>query len=279
MSADPDTFPPFARPYSRPTVWLVMLLAGVILALWLIGTPRGALDKADAVGYAICHRIPSRSFHIHSRALPLCARCTGIYLGVMTGLLVYVASGRSRASRLPGIKVLVLLMLPGVAIGLDGLNSYFSLFEFYQPVYTPNNTLRLITGVYAGLTMITLVLPVFNATVWESPLPDKVLRSLKELAALYVIAALVIVLVLLKQPAILLIGGLLSVAGVVLMFTVVGSVLFMTSTRHENTATRWRDLALPLLAGLAFAFVVIGAIDAARYLFTGTWGGFTMLGG
>jgi uncharacterized membrane protein len=267
-----------SRPYSRPTIWLVLGLAGLIIGLWLLGTPSGVQGKADAVGYAICHRIPSRSLQINGRPLPLCARCTGIYLGVMTGLAVYAASGRLRSSRLPGIKILAVLLLFAAAIGIDGLNSYLSLFEAYHPVYHPNNTLRLITGVYAGLAMITFVLPVFTAAVWRAPRDESPLHGLKELAALSLIAALVIVVVLLKLPALLLIFGLVSAAGVVLMFGIVGCVMFLMLTRRDNSLNRWRDLLLPALVGLVFAIVVIGGIDLLRYAFTGTWDGFTMLG-
>lgn len=266
------------KPYARTTIWLVLGLAVLIIGLWLLGTPSGVHGKADAVGYAICHRIPSRSFEVNGRPLPLCARCTGIYLGVMTGLTVYAASGRLRNSRLPQIRILAVLMLSAVAIGIDGVNSYLSLFEAYHPVYHPNNTLRLITGVYAGLAMITFVLPVFNAAAWRSPQDEPPLRNLKELAALILIGMLVTVVVLLELPALLLFFGLVSAVGVVLMFGIVGSVLFMMITRRDSTLIHWRDLIMPALAGLVFAIIVIGGIDLLRYTFTGTWEGFTMLG-
>jgi uncharacterized membrane protein len=36
---------------------------------------------AYAIGSIICHQIGARSFHLGSAALPVCARCTGIYIG------------------------------------------------------------------------------------------------------------------------------------------------------------------------------------------------------
>jgi uncharacterized membrane protein len=35
-----------------------------------------------AIGSLVCHQIPGRSFHLGSVALPVCARCLGIYAGV-----------------------------------------------------------------------------------------------------------------------------------------------------------------------------------------------------
>jgi uncharacterized membrane protein len=262
------------RPYSRLMVGVVVLLGGVILSMWLLDTPPGLLGKADAVGYAICHRIDARSFHTHDRQLPLCARCTGIYLGVLNGLTFFSARGRGRASGLPPVKLLLVMALGGAAFAFDGLNSYLSLFAFYRPLYQPHNTLRLFTGMAFGLGMIAVVLPVFNSIAWADPDPAPVLRSFKELGALYGIGAGVCAAVLIDQPTLRAVLGVISAAGVVFMFGVIGTVMFLIGSRHENAITRWRDLLLPVLAGMIFTFTVIGAIDAVRYWFTGTWGGF-----
>ena len=37
--------------------------------------------SAYAIGHAICHQLPVRSFHLWGASLPVCARCTGIYVG------------------------------------------------------------------------------------------------------------------------------------------------------------------------------------------------------
>ncbi|WP_162909571.1 DUF2085 domain-containing protein [Aggregatilinea lenta] len=269
---------PAAPPAYSPRVrWFILALALAIFGAWLLGTPGGLWGKADAVGYAICHRIPARSLHVHGRALPLCARCTGIYMGVMAGMIVYGLSGRLRSGRLPPARVLAVLLAFGLAIAADGLNSYLSLFAFYSPVYTPNNTLRLITGLFAGLTMITIVLPVFNLSAWRSPAPSAPLNSLKELVALCAIGAAAIAGVLLEIPALVLAFALLSVVGVVLMFVLIGCILFLAAARRDGAAVRWRELLVPGVAGVTFAFAVIGIINVVRYALTGTWDGFTFL--
>ncbi|MBN1202541.1 MAG: DUF2085 domain-containing protein [Anaerolineae bacterium] len=266
------------RPYARRTVRLVIGLAVLVGGLWLIGTPPGVLGKADAVGYAICHRIEARTYHVHDRQLPLCARCMGIYLGVMTGLAFFALRGRLRAGKLPPVRVLIVLLLFGAAVAVDGLNSYFSLFAFYQPVYMPHNTLRLVTGMGAGLVMISCVLPVFNTITWAAPRDDAPLRDFKDLAALLLAAGLVIAAVLTEVPALLVTAALISVIGVVLMFCLVGGTLFLSITRRENTITRWRELTIPALAGLVFALCLMGMIIILRYAATGTWDGFSLLG-
>ena len=77
----------------------VLLLA--VATTWVYFTPEGILGKAGAVGYAVCHRIDLRSFHLGLRQLPLCARCTGMYLGALLGL-TYFGLRHPKATRYPG---------------------------------------------------------------------------------------------------------------------------------------------------------------------------------
>jgi uncharacterized membrane protein len=55
-------------------------------------------------GRVICHQLPERSFFLEGRQLPVCARCTGLYLsaaaGGLTWLVVKLARGW-RGLRLP----------------------------------------------------------------------------------------------------------------------------------------------------------------------------------
>ena len=274
-ATDTPTFPRLPI-YAQRTRWAVAALAGAALALWWLSTPAPVLDKVDAIGYAVCHRIPARSFFAYGRQLPLCARCTGLYVGVLTGLGTFLVRGRARASRLPPVRLLAVLVLLGTSYAFDGLNSYLSLFDFYTPLYPPLNTLRLLTGTLFGLGMIAVVWPVFNAQAWATPEPTAPIRSAGELGALYALAALVDGAILLQWDAVLRVVGILTAGGVVLMFTLIGAVLFLAVTRRENALHSWRDMLVPALAGIAFAFAVIGGIDFLRYRLTGTWGGFPL---
>ena len=52
-----------------------------------------------AVGSLICHQRPERSFFIDGHQLPVCARCTGLYLsgaGGLIGFAVFKAARRWR---------------------------------------------------------------------------------------------------------------------------------------------------------------------------------------
>lgn len=151
------------------SLYVVLVAALGIIGLWLAYTQAGVLGKADAVGYAICHRIENRSFSAFGRPLPLCARCTGIYLGAMTGLGVFVASGRTRASYLPHWRVAIFLGLFVAIMGVDGLNSYLTLFPNYSA--SAPKLAQAHHWDFCGLSLICLVFPIFNQSIWNTVQP------------------------------------------------------------------------------------------------------------
>ena len=67
--------------------WFVPLAILVVFVAFVFITPPGLLGKADGIGYAVCHRIDARSFHLHDRQLPLCARCTGEFNAAAIALI------------------------------------------------------------------------------------------------------------------------------------------------------------------------------------------------
>jgi hypothetical protein len=80
--------------------WWLLLILGVLflLAFYNVSDPARVshdplLEAGDYAGYAICHRITERSFTVAGRQFPLCARCTGTYLGIAVAFAVLALSG------------------------------------------------------------------------------------------------------------------------------------------------------------------------------------------
>jgi uncharacterized membrane protein len=253
-------------------------LAVLVLGGWLSGTPPGLLGKADAVGYALCHRIDARSFHLGDRQLPLCVRCTGTYLGALIGLAGMAAMGRTRAGGLPRLSIALALAGFIGLMGIDGLNSYSALFPGVQPVYEPQHWLRLVTGTLNGLALAALIYPAFNQTLWARWDERAVIGRWRELGALVLAGAGMVALVLTESAWVLYPAALLSALGVVLMLVVLNTTLLLIVSRRGNRATSWRDAVLPVVAGLTLALLEIGLVDAVRYAVFGTWGGLPVPG-
>jgi uncharacterized membrane protein len=263
------------RPMSSQLLWALALgAAALVLGAWLALTPPGLLGKADAIGYAVCHRIDLRSFHLGERQLPLCARCTGIYLGVLFGLLGMAALGRSRAGALPPRRVLVALVAFIAVMGMDGVNSYLALFPGAPHVYEPQNWLRLVTGTFNGLAVSALIYPVFNQTLWQDWQDRPPVADFRELLMLMGVMAALIGLVLTENPAVLYPLALLSALGVVVLLTMLYTVGVLMLSGRQNSVGDWKGAALPLVVGLTLAILQIGIIDALRFAVFQTWSGF-----
>ena len=86
-----------------------------------------------------CHQMPERSFFIRGYQFPLCARCTGIYLGHILAFLIN-----------PFIVLplwLALLMLPMI---VDGAIQYFT-------SYRSNQFKRFTSGLLFGFALVSCV--------------------------------------------------------------------------------------------------------------------------
>jgi uncharacterized membrane protein len=257
---------------------LVAVLAALALLAFLIVTPDGLLAKADMVGYAVCHRIGNHSFFIGGRQLPLCARCSGTFLGALIGLFGQaVVLRRHRAGEFPPAPIVVVLVGFTLLWAADGLNSYLALIQGPH-LYEPQNWLRLSTGALNGLTMSTLVYPVFNFTLWRRSIPERAIRNLRDLGLLLLLVAGMVGVVLTRWSFLLYPLALLSAAGVLALLTAVNTMLVLIIVRRENIVDTWRDAVIPLLAGFTVSLIQVGAIDVVRYALTGTLSGIPPLG-
>jgi uncharacterized membrane protein len=262
--------------------WLVPIAAVIVFAVWFSITPPGLLGKADAVGYAICHRISERSFHIGDRQLPLCARCTGEFFSAAVSLLFF-SFVSPKKSGMPGWKLGAPLIVFFLAFGIDGSNSYLYLlkttahgaFDKIPNLYIPNNTLRVLTGSGMGIALTSILFPAFNQSVWKDASSDGAL-TWKKLGILVGLIFLVDLAILTENPIILYPIAILSVLGVLVLLIMVFGMVWLLVMRQENAFTSLKQLWMPFLAGTTLAFLMITAIDLLRFKLTGTWGGFPL---
>ena len=87
----------------------------------------------------ICHKIPERSFFIRGKQFPVCARCTGIYIGNIVAFVLFWFI-------IPPWWTVALLSVP---ILVDGIVQRIGLWH-------STNLRRLITGILGGYSISTV---------------------------------------------------------------------------------------------------------------------------
>jgi uncharacterized membrane protein len=258
--------------------YLIFFVAGIILFIWSIETPPGLLGKTDAIGYAVCHRIDLRSFHIGIRQLPLCARCTGQYTGAMIGIAFQLIIARKR-SGFPSNKVLGLFCILLLAFVVDGLNSYLTLppliraFPGIPHLYEPTNRLRLFTGTGMGLVIAAVLYPAFVGSIYTVLDERPAIGSIKILAIMIGISAVVDLLIISGSKYILYPISIISAGGVILLLTMAYTILLLKVFHHENQYVKISQTVMPFTIGFIVTFSQIAVVDLIRFIITHTWSG------
>lgn len=147
---------------SGALLWCAMILLAPVLAM-LGGLPGLMGDVLYRIFHSICHQLDDRSFHVLGKPLGVCIRCVSIYVGFLSGTIVYPVVWRP-AHRIVFKRAVLLWslipMLLDVALDTVGIHD--------STIFT-----RIITG-----TMFGVVVPFFLIPVAEEAMKDFPIYSL-----------------------------------------------------------------------------------------------------
>lgn len=91
-----------------------------------------------------CHQKPERSFFFRGKQFPVCARCTGIFVGNMLAMILYPMVGFK----------LIICAIFCIIMFLDWIIQYSGIKE-------STNLRRLFTGVLCGYGLLTIEINCF----------------------------------------------------------------------------------------------------------------------
>ena len=114
-----------------------LFVGAATLCTWAVAN--GASEQWRLLFRIMCHGIPRRCLELFGEPMPLCARCVGIYAGMLCGIIAFWAVPllRERVMRAFAFACLT-------PLAIDGLTQLTGLRESTNP-------LRLATGAIAGL--------------------------------------------------------------------------------------------------------------------------------
>lgn len=204
------------------------------------------------LGFAVCHQIPERSFNYGSQIIGICARDTGIYMGLLAGFIFLTVLNRDHQRGFPPWWA-ILFGFCGIGLmGLDGLTSY-------SGFRSTSNEIRLITGALAGTALPLVLVPMFNYQAWKEGSNDPVIKDVWHFLA-YLGAVLVTVLMFQYRPN-WLFWPMFIVTGfsIAFAFIYVNMILVMLVPWFAGKAERVWQLTVPALIAAVMGFAELGA--------------------
>ncbi len=142
---------------------------------------------ANFFGSLVCHQLQERTIFLDGLPLPVCARDTGIYLGIFVSIMFITVTRRWDSDKPPELRYSLLLCLATVPMMIDGVSSYLGLRE-------SNNFLRILTGGLFGLPIPLLLAGLQNFKIYEKNIKPTI-RSWSELVLLTAITFMFLVMV------------------------------------------------------------------------------------
>ena len=114
----------------------LLILGATFAVTWAMA--HGASEMLRLPFRILCHGMPSRSLLMSGVSMPICARCVGIYAGLLAGFAAFelLARMNERAARIAAIVAVI-------PLAIDGVTQAAGLRESF-------NMLRIATGLIAG---------------------------------------------------------------------------------------------------------------------------------
>lgn len=197
-----------------------------------------------------------------------------MYLGVLLSLGFQFLQGRK--GKFPPIGVLIILALLFLGFIVDGTNSLLQQLPDAKELYQPQNWLRLLTGMGAGICIGAVLTPIVNQTLWADWEPVSSLNTWPKTAALLFLAGMLTLGILSGVSWLRYLAAVLSGLGVFVLLSLIYTLLAVIILKRENLYHHWRELLLPALLGIFTAIVQISLTDLLRFLITGTWGALSL---
>lgn len=106
--------------------------------------------KISNINLVLCHRLPNRTFKLGNSYFPVCARCTGVYVGAFIFLIYILIFGLDNLKAIIfDINIIIISTIIIIPTFIDGTTQLIGYRE-------SNNILRCITGIFAGVGLAVL---------------------------------------------------------------------------------------------------------------------------
>ena len=183
------------------------------------------MDLLSFVGGGLCHQRIERSFSISGLNMPVCSRCTGIYLGIFLSLLMLILLERRIKGEFPSLKMVLVSVGAFLLMGIDVVLSTLDLIQ-------SNNVIRLITGFITGWFMVLLLFPLANNAMFKRFIKKGYLDDWKKFLAWLLAGAASVVLFIFTYEYVIVFWAVISALGLIIFVMLILFILFFSLNRR-----------------------------------------------
>ena len=138
------------RVWASTATLVLALLALIFVAPLALAHDHELAGQAIYQAFSsVCHQIPGRSFYLAGHPLAVCARCTGLYVGLAAGVLLFPLVRPLRSAETPTRLWLLAAAAPTV------IDFSLGLFGIWQNTHLS----RFVTGALLGAVAAFFIVP------------------------------------------------------------------------------------------------------------------------
>ncbi len=190
--------------------------------------------------------------------MPLCSRCTGIYIGFFFSLVVIIILEREVKGEFPSVKIIA--MAAGVIL-LMGLDVVASTLKFFDS----NNYIRFVTGFLAGWFLALVMLQLKNILMWKKLVRVPYLNDKRSFFIWIFCGICIIAAFIFSFRKILIFWGIISIIGMIIFITMILLILFYGAYRRlTNSISSWKSYILSFTVGIVFSIGILALLSTIK---------------
>ncbi|WP_317856413.1 DUF2085 domain-containing protein [Chakrabartyella piscis] len=179
-----------------------------------------------------------RSFIWNGQPFMVCARCTGIYIGIFVAMVFFLWNKRLGGNKPYSMAMALLGAFAFLPIAIDGFFSYMSVWE-------SNNLMRVISGSLAGCSLVGFGLLAANVS-WKEKNEKPIYRDIKE-QLVVLVSSLVLGLVMYVYQGFFLVASVMVSIGILCFWSGFFYIVLQALSCNWKLKNGWISLICGLL--------------------------------
>ena len=210
------------------------------------------------LGGGLCHQEVERTFSIDSLNMPVCSRCTGIYLGILLSLLALILIERKIKGEFPSLKIVLISVGVFLVMGLDVVLSTIGLIR-------SSNIIRMVTGFMTGWFIVLLLFPLANNSMFKRFVRKSYLDDWKKFI-IWIIAGIVgMILFIFTYQYAFIFWSTLEILGLITFITLILFIIFFSLNRKLlGSIDTWKKYLAAIAVGVVSSAALLSLFSYLR---------------